>query len=163
MTSAPGGGGGTRAFVGLGSNVGDRLENLRRAVALLSGFDDTVRVIRTSRVYQTEPVGGPPQPPYLNAVAEVSVRGSARSLLDACMSVEATMGRVREERWGPRVIDLDVLLFGDERIEEPDLVVPHPRMRERAFVMVPLSELDASIATDPRDARGVAVFAGALV
>lgn len=130
-----------RAYLGLGSNLGDRLENLRRAVALLGARG--VRPLRSSRVYETDPVGGPPQPDYLNAVVEVEAEGSARDLLAACQGVEAEMGRVRRERWGPRVIDLDVLTFGREEVREPDLLIPHPRMHERAFVLVPLLELDA--------------------
>jgi 2-amino-4-hydroxy-6-hydroxymethyldihydropteridine diphosphokinase len=131
------------AFLALGSNLGDRLEHLRRAVALLRR-EDGVRVVRSSRVYETAPVG-PPQPDYLNAVIEAEVESTlaARDLLRACLEVERTMGRVREERWGPRVIDVDVLTFDEERIDEPDLIVPHPRMHERAFVLVPLLELTA--------------------
>jgi 2-amino-4-hydroxy-6-hydroxymethyldihydropteridine diphosphokinase len=128
-----------RAFLALGSNLGDRLENLRRAVALLHGADG-VRVLRSSRVYETPPVG-PPQPDYLNAVIEVETSLRARDLLLECLGVEQAMGRVRDERWGPRVIDVDVLTFDEERFDEPDLVVPHPRMHERAFVLVPLLEL----------------------
>jgi 2-amino-4-hydroxy-6-hydroxymethyldihydropteridine diphosphokinase len=128
-----------RAFLALGSNLGDRLEHLRRAAGLLGDRGD-VRFVRSSRVYETAPVG-PPQPDYLNAVIEVETTLGARDLLRACLDVEAAMGRVRAERWGPRVIDVDVLTFGDERIDEPDLVVPHPRMHERAFVLVPLLEL----------------------
>jgi 2-amino-4-hydroxy-6-hydroxymethyldihydropteridine diphosphokinase len=131
----------TRAYVGLGSNLGDRLENLLRAVRLLEERDVAVR--RSSRVYETEPVGGPEQPDYLNAVVEVEAKGSARDLLETCLRIEDEMGRVREERWGPRVIDLDVLTFGEEEIDEPDLQVPHPRMHERGFVLIPLLELDA--------------------
>jgi 2-amino-4-hydroxy-6-hydroxymethyldihydropteridine diphosphokinase len=131
----------TRAFLGLGSNLGDRLENLRAAVALLG--ERGPRVTRSSRVYATDPVGGPEQPEYLNAVVEVEAPGSARDLLDTCLAIERHMGRERGERWGPRVIDLDVLTFGDEEIDEQDLQVPHPRMHERAFVLVPLFELDA--------------------
>ncbi|HZA27903.1 MAG TPA: 2-amino-4-hydroxy-6-hydroxymethyldihydropteridine diphosphokinase [Actinomycetota bacterium] len=131
----------TRAFVGLGSNLGDRLDNLRRALELLE--DRGVRVIRSSRVYETDPVGGPPQPDYLNAVAQVETRGTARELLEACRETERALGRVREERWGPRVIDLDVLTFGEEEIDERGLQVPHPRMHERGFVLIPLLELDA--------------------
>jgi 2-amino-4-hydroxy-6-hydroxymethyldihydropteridine diphosphokinase len=131
----------TRAHIGLGSNLGDRLENLKGAVRRLE--DRGVRIVRSSRVYETDPVGGPPQPDYLNAVIEVESSGSARNLLEACRSVELEMGRVREERWGPRTIDLDVLTFGREVISEPDLEVPHPRMHERAFVLVPLLEVDA--------------------
>jgi 2-amino-4-hydroxy-6-hydroxymethyldihydropteridine diphosphokinase len=130
----------TRAFVGLGSNLGDRLENLRTAVTLLG--ERGIKVARSSRVYATDPVGGPEQPEYLNAVIEVEA-GSARDLLAACLSIEDRMGRERGERWGPRVIDLDVLTFGGEEIDEPDLQVPHPRMHERGFVLIPLLELDA--------------------
>ena len=130
----------TTAYLGLGSNLGDRLEHLRTAVASLG--DRGVRVVRSSRVYETEPVGGPSQPDYLNAVVEVETDGSARDLLTTSLEVEEAMGREREERWGPRVIDVDVLTFGNESIDEPDIHVPHPRMHERAFVLIPLLELD---------------------
>jgi 2-amino-4-hydroxy-6-hydroxymethyldihydropteridine diphosphokinase len=130
----------TRAYLGLGSNLGDRLENLRRAVSLLG--ERGVRVLRSSRVYETDPVGGPPQPDYLNAVVEVEARGTATDLFRAGLEVEEAMGRKRAERWGPRVIDVDVLTFGDETIDEPGLRIPHPRMHERAFVLIPLLELD---------------------
>ena len=134
----------TIAYLGLGSNLGDRFEHLRRALELLR--ERGVRVLRSSRVYETEPVGGPAQPDYLNAVVEVEIDGTARDLLRACLAVEEALGRVRTERWGPRVIDVDVLSFGEEAIDDPDLQVPHPRMHERAFVLVPLLELDP----DPR-------------
>jgi 2-amino-4-hydroxy-6-hydroxymethyldihydropteridine diphosphokinase len=131
----------TRAYLGLGSNLGDRLENLRLAVSMLA--DRGVRMVRSSRVYETAPVGGPSQPDYLNAVVEVETALSARALLDSGMEVEEAMGRVRDVRWGPRVIDVDVLTFGDREIDEPGLTVPHPRMHERGFVLIPLIELDA--------------------
>jgi 2-amino-4-hydroxy-6-hydroxymethyldihydropteridine diphosphokinase len=131
----------TRAYLGLGSNLGDRLENLRRAVTLLE--ERGISVLRSSRVYETVPVGGPEQPDYLNAVIEVEATGTARELLEAAQGVEDAMGRVREERWGPRVIDVDVLTFDREELDEPGLQVPHPRMHERAFVLMPLLELDA--------------------
>ncbi len=131
----------SRAYLGLGSNLGDRLANLRRALEALEAHG--VRTRRSSRVYETDPVGGPEQPDYLNAVIEVEIAGSARDLLSACLEVEEQMGRVREDRWGPRVIDLDVLTFDDQEIDEPDLQVPHPRIHERAFVLIPLLELDA--------------------
>jgi 2-amino-4-hydroxy-6-hydroxymethyldihydropteridine diphosphokinase len=130
----------TRAYLALGGNLGERLENLRRAVALLE--ERGARFLRSSRVYETEPVG-PPQPDYLNAVIEVGTDLSPRGLLIACLSVEQALGRVRGERWGPRVVDVDILTFGDREVDEPDLQVPHPRMHERAFVMIPLLELDA--------------------
>lgn len=134
----------TLAYLGLGSNLGDRLGHLRRAVALLEARG--VRVLRSSRVYETDPMGGPSQPDYLNAVVEVETDGAARDLLEACLSVEEALGRERDERWGPRNIDVDLLTFADETIDEPDLTVPHPRMHQRAFVLVPLLELDP----DPR-------------
>jgi 2-amino-4-hydroxy-6-hydroxymethyldihydropteridine diphosphokinase len=130
-----------RAYLGLGSNLGDRLANLLRAVELLAATPG-VRVVRSSRVYETEPVG-PPQPDYLNAVVEVETTLPARELLEGCLAVERRMGRVRGERWGPRTIDLDLLTYGREEVDEPGLTVPHPRMHERAFVLVPLAELDA--------------------
>ena len=101
-----------------------------------------LRIERSSRVYETDPVGGPPQPEYLNAVVAVQTTLSPHDLLAACMDVEQRMGRVRRERWGPRIIDVDVLTYDEEEVDEPDLVVPHPRMNERAFVVVPLLELN---------------------
>lgn len=130
----------TRAYLGLGANLGDRLANLGLAVALLE--DRGGRFLRSSRVYETEAVG-PPQPDYLNAVIEVETDLSPRGLLIACLAVEQALGRVRGERWGPRVIDVDILTFGDLEVDEPDLSIPHPRMHERGFVMIPLLELDA--------------------
>jgi 2-amino-4-hydroxy-6-hydroxymethyldihydropteridine diphosphokinase len=129
------------AYLALGSNLGDRLEHLREAVRRLDA-EPAVEVVRSSRVYETEPVG-PPQPAYLNAVLEVRASGTARELLEACRRVEDALGRVRAERWGPRTIDVDVLTFDEQTIDEPDLVVPHPRMHERGFVLVPLGELEA--------------------
>jgi 2-amino-4-hydroxy-6-hydroxymethyldihydropteridine diphosphokinase len=128
------------AYLALGSNLGDRLGTLQRAVDLLearAGID----VRCSSRVYETEPVG-PPQPPYLNAVIEVRTDLGPRELLEACLAVETELGRARGERWGPRTLDVDVLSYEDRVVNEPDLVVPHPRMHERAFVLVPLLELD---------------------
>jgi 2-amino-4-hydroxy-6-hydroxymethyldihydropteridine diphosphokinase len=132
------------AFLGLGSNLGDRLANLQRAVDLLAAMDG-IDVVRSSRVYETEPVG-PPQPDYLNAVVEVATSLGPRGTLEACLEVERGMGRVRDERWGPRVIDVDLLAHGDDDIDEPDLIVPHPRMHERAFVLIPLLE----VVSDPK-------------
>jgi len=130
-----------RAFLGLGSNLGDRLANLQMAVRLLRETDG-VEVVRSSRVYETEPVG-PLQPDFLNAVIEVWTPLEPRDLLQACLEVERTMGRVRTERWGPRVVDVDILTYDEEEIDEPGLTVPHPRMHERAFVLIPLLELDS--------------------
>ena len=161
-----------RATLGLGSNLGDRLANLQRAVALLDGFPG-IEVVRSSRVYETKPVG-PPQPEFLNAVIVTETTLDPRALLDACLSREAEMGRIRGERWGPRVIDIDVLTYGRQRVNEPDLVIPHPRMHERAFVLVPLLEVDpdpplpdgrplADLRLDPGELLGVRPFAPPLV
>jgi 2-amino-4-hydroxy-6-hydroxymethyldihydropteridine diphosphokinase len=160
----------TTSFLGLGSNLGDRLANLDEAVNLLTAHG--IRVVRSSRVYETEPVG-PPQPDYLNAVVEVETAMPPRTLLRACLEVEHALGRERSERWGPRVIDIDLLTYGDEEIDEPGLSVPHPRMHERGFVLVPLLELTADpplpggrkVATlrlGPETLGGVRSFAAAL-
>ncbi len=125
-----------RAFLGLGSNMGDRWEHLRRAV---SELPDLVAV---SPVYETEPVGGPPgQGRYLNLVAALDTELGARQLLDVAHRLEQGAGRVRTVKDGPRTLDVDVLLVGDLVIDEPDLVVPHPRMWERRFVIEPLADL----------------------
>jgi 2-amino-4-hydroxy-6-hydroxymethyldihydropteridine diphosphokinase len=129
------------AVLGLGSNLGDRLANLQEALDRLSRVPG-LRVTGTSRVYETDPVG-PPQPDYLNAVVRVETTLSPKRLLEACLGVEREMGRERRERWGPRNIDLDLLIFGREEIDQPGLTVPHPRMHERPFVLIPLLELDA--------------------
>ncbi|MEX0992268.1 MAG: 2-amino-4-hydroxy-6-hydroxymethyldihydropteridine diphosphokinase [Actinomycetota bacterium] len=132
-----------KAYLGLGANLGDRLETLQRAADFLDA-ETSIDVVRSSRVYETRPVGGPDdQPDFLNAVIQVETGLNARALLDACLQVEDRLGRVRAERWGPRTIDIDLLTLGDERIDDEDLVVPHPRMHERMFVLAPLLELDA--------------------
>ena len=100
-----------------------------------------IRPVRSSRVYETEPVG-PPQPEYLNAVIEVASELDPRSLLHQCLDVEASLGRVRDQPLGPRTLDIDILAFGDREIDEPGLVVPHPRAHERAFVLVPWLEIE---------------------
>src|SRR5919204_3645346 len=133
----------THAFLGLGANLGDRLSNLKQAVELLSEHKG-IEVIRSSRVYETEPEGGPPQTKFLNAVIEIETRLQPYRLLDACLSVENALGRERLERWGPRTIDIDILTYGRREVDEPDLVIPHPRMHERGFVLAPLMELTAN-------------------
>jgi len=135
-----------RAYFGIGSNLGDRLGFLQLAVDELAAADG-VRVVAVSPVYETDPVGGPDQPDYLNAVVAVDTALTARELLRIAQAVEAEAERVRTVRWGPRTLDVDLLLVGDERIDEPELVVPHPRMAERAFVVVPLADLDPEWAT----------------
>jgi 2-amino-4-hydroxy-6-hydroxymethyldihydropteridine diphosphokinase len=132
---------GTGAFLGIGSNLGDRLGSLQAAADLL-GSAEGVQVVASSRLYETEPVGGPPQPDFLNAVLEVRSELTARGLLEVCLATERELGRTREVRWGPRTVDVDLLIFDDQVIDEPDLVVPHPRAHERSFVLVPLLELE---------------------
>jgi 2-amino-4-hydroxy-6-hydroxymethyldihydropteridine diphosphokinase len=131
-----------RAYLGIGSNLGDRMEHLQQAVDDLAAADG-VDVAAVSPVYETAPVGGPAQPDYLNAVVAVDTACSAHELLELAHRIEAAADRVRTVRWGPRTLDVDLLLVGNEHIDEPDLTVPHPRMAERAFVVVPLADLDA--------------------
>jgi 2-amino-4-hydroxy-6-hydroxymethyldihydropteridine diphosphokinase len=126
----------TRAFLGLGSNLGDRRAFLRDAVGSLPD------VVAVSRLYETAPVGGPDdQGPYLNIVVELDTDRSPRELLELCREREAAAERVRTVRWGPRTLDVDVLWVDGVTVDEPDLVVPHPRMFERAFVLMPLRDL----------------------
>ncbi|MDX1689588.1 MAG: 2-amino-4-hydroxy-6-hydroxymethyldihydropteridine diphosphokinase [Acidimicrobiia bacterium] len=126
-----------RVAVGLGANLGDRRATLAGAVRTNAGWADLVAV---SSLYETAPVGGPDQGPYLNAVAVIDTGRSVADLLDRALGLEASFGRERRERWGPRVLDLDVLLAGDTVIDRPGLRVPHPRMADRRFVLEPLVE-----------------------
>ena len=128
-----------RAYVGLGSNLGDRAAYLLLGLSALSRLPKT-HLLRLSPVYETDPVG-PPQPPYLNVVAELETELSPTGLLAEMLRVEKALGRERRERWGPRTLDLDLLLYGDLVLEEAGLSVPHPRLHERAFVLVPLLDL----------------------
>ncbi|HKC60792.1 MAG TPA: 2-amino-4-hydroxy-6-hydroxymethyldihydropteridine diphosphokinase [Myxococcales bacterium] len=147
------------AFIGLGANLGDRMETLRAAVEELArepGF-----LLRgTSRVYETEPVG-PPQPRYLNAVVRIGTLLSPRVTLRRLLEIEELLGRVRREHWGSREIDLDLLLYGDRIVSEGALRVPHPRLHERAFALVPLAEI-APEAYHPQMARTAAELLAAL-
>lgn len=126
-------------YVGLGSNLGDRSGNLAEAAGRMER-DPALFLRRVSRVYETEPLG-PPQPRYLNAVVQVDTLLSPRALLRRLLAIEEQMGRVRRERWGPRTLDLDLLLFGDRLVTEPGLSVPHPHLHERAFALAPLCDL----------------------
>lgn len=134
----------TRAYVGLGANLGPRAETLRRALELL-GRSPGVDVLAVSELRETEPVGVIEQPPFLNGAAALQTSLPARELLDLLLEVERSLGRVRAERWGPRLIDLDLLLFGAETIDEPGLHVPHPHLHERRFALEPLAELDPEL------------------
>ena len=132
---------GVRAFVALGSNLGDRRAALDFALGQLRASQG-VAVLAVSPVYETEPVGGPPQGAYLNAVAALSTSLAPRALLERLLAIEARAGRERSGvRDAPRRLDLDLLLYGDLALEEPGLVIPHPRLAERAFALVPLADL----------------------
>ena len=128
------------AYIALGSNLGDRTAALRAALQLL---DETggVRVRRVSSFHETEPEGGPPQPEFLNAVAEIETSLSPDILLERLQKIETQLGRVRTVRWGPRTIDLDILLFDDTVMKTPRLTIPHPLMHRRRFVLAPLCEI----------------------
>jgi 2-amino-4-hydroxy-6-hydroxymethyldihydropteridine diphosphokinase len=131
-----------RVVIALGSNLGDRLDNLQGALDAL--FDSPgLSFVAVSPVFQTAPVGGPGQPDYLNAVLIAETLLPARAILERCQGVEASLGRTRDERWGPRTLDLDLIVYGDEVSDDPVLTLPHPRAHERAFVLTPWCEADA--------------------
>jgi 2-amino-4-hydroxy-6-hydroxymethyldihydropteridine diphosphokinase len=132
------------AFLGIGSNLGDREDNLRRAVELLFA-EDGIEVTAVSEIRETEPVGPVEQGPFLNGAVRIETDLGPRDLLERLLAVEQRFGRVREERWGPRTIDLDLLLYGDEILDEPGLTVPHPRLHERRFALEPLADLAPSL------------------
>jgi 2-amino-4-hydroxy-6-hydroxymethyldihydropteridine diphosphokinase len=131
-----------QAFIGLGANLGDPLAQVRGAIAEIARFPRT-RLVASSSLYRSAPVGVGPQPDFINAVARVETALSARELLEELLTTEARSGRERPAPGAPRTLDLDLLLYGDQVIEEPGLVVPHARMHERAFVLLPLAEIAA--------------------
>jgi 2-amino-4-hydroxy-6-hydroxymethyldihydropteridine diphosphokinase len=134
-----------RAYVGLGSNMGDRERMLWGAIHMLA-FAPDVDVVAVSSIRETDPVGLVDQPPFLNAAVAVETELGARALLELLLSIERELGRTREgPRFGPRTIDLDLLLYGDEVVDEPGLTVPHPRLHERRFALEPLAELDPDL------------------
>jgi 2-amino-4-hydroxy-6-hydroxymethyldihydropteridine diphosphokinase len=160
------------AFLGLGSNLGDRLGTLQAAVDLL-GAEAEIHVVSSSRVWESDPLGGPAQPDFLNAVIRIETSLMPRDLLLVCHRIEAALGRVRDVRWGPRTVDLDVLIYGDQTVDELDLTLPHPRMMQRAFVLLPLLELEPDAAStdgtrfvdirlDPEAVAGARPFAPPL-
>ncbi|HUB25815.1 MAG TPA: 2-amino-4-hydroxy-6-hydroxymethyldihydropteridine diphosphokinase [Tepidisphaeraceae bacterium] len=129
------------AYIGLGTNLGDRAGNIRLAVIHLAATPD-LDVCRLSSVMENPAVGGPADsPPYFNAVAKIETDLTPRRVLDRLLAIEREMGRVRRQRWEPRIIDLDLLLYDDQVINEPGLTIPHPRIGERRFVLKPLAEL----------------------
>jgi 2-amino-4-hydroxy-6-hydroxymethyldihydropteridine diphosphokinase len=135
----------TRAYVGLGANLGDREASLRAAVDLLAGTPG-IDVVAVSSFRETDPVGYVDQPRFLNGAVALETELSPRELLEALLAVERSLGRTRDgPRFGPRTIDLDLLAYGEQALEEPGLTVPHPRLGERAFALEPLLELDPAL------------------
>ncbi|WP_113928206.1 2-amino-4-hydroxy-6-hydroxymethyldihydropteridine diphosphokinase [Bacillus sp. P14.5] len=131
-------------YLSLGSNVGDREQYLKKAIQQLNEHHE-IEVAGVSSIYETDPVGYTDQGEFLNLVLEIRTSLSPHALLNQCLQVEKDLGREREFRWGPRIIDLDILLYNQENIETEELIVPHPRMHERAFVLMPLAELSQTI------------------
>ena len=142
----------TIVYIGLGANLGEREATITEALRLLDE-DDRSSVLGSTVPIETEPVGYEDQPRFLNAAAKLATTRSPRELLELLLEIERTLGRVRGEgpRFGPRTIDLDLLLYGNETIDEPALVVPHPRLHERRFVLEPLAELDPTLVVPGRD------------
>ena len=130
-----------KAYIGLGSNLGEREALIRQALEALDALPET-SVVKVSSLYDPEPVGEVDQPNFLNAACQIDTELTARQLLWNLLLIERRLGRVRQQRWGPRTIDLDLLLYGNLVVDEPDLSVPHPELLRRSFVLVPLVELD---------------------
>ncbi|BCU53217.1 2-amino-4-hydroxy-6-hydroxymethyldihydropteridine diphosphokinase [Staphylococcus auricularis] len=144
------------AYLGLGSNVGDRVAQLEEAIRLLNEADN-VTVTQRSSIYETEPVGYVDQPQFLNQCVEVETSLTPNALLEVCQYIEQQLHRVRTIRWGPRTLDVDILLYDDKIIKEDDLTVPHPRMLERSFVLIPLNEIAADV-IEPQSQQSIQSF-----
>lgn len=132
------------AYLSMGSNIGNRLEHLQQAVQLLNEHS-SIKVLQVSSVYETEPVGLTEQAKFLNIAVELETSLEATELLSECQSIENKLGRMRKIRWGPRTVDLDILLYNEDHIQLEDLIIPHLRMQERAFVLVPLIEINSEV------------------
>lgn len=132
------------AYLSIGSNMGDRFYHLKNAIQLLTN-EKEIELVNASSIYETDPVGYENQGPFLNMVIAINTGLSPEDLLKLCLKIEIDLGRKREIKWGPRTLDLDILLYNHENIETEDLIVPHPRMHHRAFVMVPLIEINNDI------------------
>jgi 2-amino-4-hydroxy-6-hydroxymethyldihydropteridine diphosphokinase len=142
----------TRVYLALGGNLGDVAAEFAHVLQALASSDG-VTIATTSRVYRTAPWGVTDQPDFLNMAAAIDTSLTARALLQLCLRIETSSGRVRNERWGPRNIDIDVIAYGDETIHEPDLTIPHPRAHERAFVLAPLAEIAGDLALAGKSVR----------
>lgn len=133
----------TKAYIGIGSNIGDAVCNVNEAISRLS---DLGRVLKKSSLYATKPWGVVDQPDFINAAVALETNLGPRDLLDGLLAIERSMGRERLIRWGPRIIDLDILTFANQTVSEEGLTIPHPHMNERAFVLIPLAEIDENYA-----------------
>lgn len=154
----------TRAYLGLGGNLGDPRAAMGAALRMLDAANG-VSVAQVSPLYRTPPWGRTDQPDFLNAVAALDTTFEPRRLLDLCLTTEKALKRRRDERWGPRLIDLDILLYGDRTVSEPGLEIPHPHMLERAFVIVPLARIapDLMLAGRTVAARAAALDSGGIL
>ena len=137
-----------QAYLGLGSNIGDRKQQLLKAIDLIGNIKG-IKVTKQSSIYETAPIGYTDQPNFLTLCLEIETELSPQQLLKHCLDIEQQLHRVREIRWGPRTLDIDILLYSDNIIETDNLSIPHPRMQERAFVLIPLND----IASDKKDPR----------
>ena len=137
-----------QAYLGLGSNIGDRKQQLLKAIDLIRNIKG-IKVTKQSSIYETAPIGYTDQHNFLNLCLEIETELSPQQLLKHCLDIEQQLHRVREIRWGPRTLDIDILLYSDDIIETDNLSIPHPRMQERAFVLIPLND----IASDKKDPR----------
>ncbi|MCB1520754.1 MAG: 2-amino-4-hydroxy-6-hydroxymethyldihydropteridine diphosphokinase [Hyphomicrobiaceae bacterium] len=137
------------AIIALGSNIGDKRANIAAALAMLVESGE-VRIVARSRDFKTPPWGKTDQPWFVNACAGVETSLAPRPLLQHCLAIERRLGRIREEKWGPRIIDLDVLVHRAGAVDEPDLVLPHPRISERAFVLAPLADIAPALVLNGR-------------
>lgn len=140
-----------KAYLGLGSNIGDRAHQLQQAIRIIDQYQ-YIDVTSISPIYETEPVGYTDQPQFLNLCIEIETTLNPQELLKRCLETEEALHRVRKIRWGPRTLDVDILLYGNEIIEEDNLIIPHPRMTERAFVLIPLNDI-ASKHIEPRSQK----------
>jgi 2-amino-4-hydroxy-6-hydroxymethyldihydropteridine diphosphokinase len=147
------------AFLGLGSNLGDRRKQLAQALRKL-GDDPAIAIVRGSSVYETKPVGMVDQPDFLNMVVQVETSCAPLALLSVCLGIEAGLGRERRQRWGPRTIDLDILLYDQVKLNDERLVLPHPRMHERSFVLSPLAEIAPELQLRGKTVREAALGVG---
>lgn len=138
------------AYIALGSNMGDRFGYLKKALLLLESHEG-IQVVNTSSIYETDPVGYTDQDQFLNMAVQVKTKLNSEELLAECLRIEEELGRKREIRWGPRTLDLDILLYNHENIETEKLTIPHPRMSERAFVLLPLLEMEPNLTLSTMD------------